>query len=235
VRVLTPVLLVAVALAGGCGKSKAPPRAGEACASEGRFVCSGDRAALFCTHGAYVEVACAGGCVPLPDPARCNDTFGDENAACMGDGYACSKDGAFALACTAGKWKKWRSCNGTKRCTIGKDGVLCDHSRADVGEDCDDADGAVACSSDGTELYACGKSHKLEKWIGCRGPAGCRTVGDAVPPTAVCDQSLARDDEACKEPTPHACGVDGRGILACTSGRWKRIMTCGTCEAAKCK
>lgn len=102
-----------------------------ACLTEGTSVCSVDGTKLLkCTAGKFAAQAdCLGAnkCRLDADVPNCDQTRGNLDGACLGDGYACSVDGTKILKCTAGKYALHEDCASTSTtCKLATDQIACE-------------------------------------------------------------------------------------------------------------
>lgn len=239
VALALPLALSALlALSGaGCKRKPAGGRpctaAGSvACADMGRaFVCGGEAAADGgppAQPSTWSEVAChgEGGCAHRGASDDCDDTVAAEGEACPPGfpvDYACTADGARALACVGGRFALWRACRGPTGCHVvdGKN-VECDTSLGRDGDPCGKA-GAYACSDDGKAMLICNGA-TLTAASSCSGPQGCRIEHDGH--RVDCDDSAAAEGEPCDQSRRITCSTDHKAELVCTEGHYAKKREC---------
>jgi hypothetical protein len=135
---------------------------------------------------------------------------------------SCTADGARALVCGDGRWRAWRACKGPRGCLTEADHVECDNTLADEGDSCAAQD-AYACSKEGDTLLAC-VDERMRVARRCRGVRACRV--EAGSRKTDCDDSVAREGDACGPDGVTACSEDRTFELACTGGRFARGRAC---------
>jgi hypothetical protein len=228
----------ALALTGCKGK----PAPGRPCTAIGLVACSDPGHAFVCDGAAPVEagapssreaaawsaITCrgAGGCARRGGADDCDDTLGVEGDPCPRGppvDYACTADGARALACADGRFGLWRACRGPDGCRVvdGKN-VQCDTSLGEDGDPCGQS-GAYACSVDRKTMLLCNGAH-LKPASSCGGPAGCQVEHDTH--RVDCDDSVALEGDPCDQTKRITCSVDHKAELVCTDGRYARKRDC---------
>jgi hypothetical protein len=123
------------------------------------------------------------------------------------------------LACESGEFVQ-TPCKGPGGCVMQADGSHCDITKNEAGDRCSkDDEGAAMCASAGQMLVChAGKYLKMD----CRGEHGCSTaVGRTV-----CDSSVAKEGDACRDGMTKACDVDGARVLSCKSGQMRLAYEC---------
>jgi hypothetical protein len=142
-------------------------------------------------------------------------------AGCAKPGDACTDtpgscfDKTSHLVCVKQKYVQ-ETCKGPSGCTDDKT-LVCDNSKADVGDGCSH-NGARACSSDGTKELRCLDNAFAVEWS-CRG--GCKVDDSGNPkctPTGEVGDPCRADSIVC----------DGsqKTQLACTDGKLTATRTC---------
>ncbi len=126
-----------------------------------------------------------------------------------------------ALACHEGKWEEI-ACKGPGGCNSNRGAAerVCDQSVVDETDACSLAKDVV-CSQDKKGMLECKDRH----WTflqSCLGARGCTTE----PKRVVCDNSIAKVDDACREAEDSACSGDGKSALACRGGKFVVVSLC---------
>jgi hypothetical protein len=232
-RLALLIVTATVAIGYGCH----PPRSGDACNVEDQRVCTGADRSLACESGRWVEIRCRGpsGCTKQRHGGDdCDDTIaapGDSCGRALPADFACSSDGAHALACQDGRFDLWRDCRGEKGCSIAADRHLeCDTTLGEVGDPCGNTS-AYACSVDRHAMLLC-DGHSLVSTSSCRGPSGCRF--DRQLRKIDCDDSVAAEGDPCEEPNRVACGMDKKIELVCETSAHKYVKK-RECRRTECR
>jgi len=141
--------------------------------------------------------------------------------ACARPGGECSDapescaNKASHLVCAKGKYVL-ETCKGPRGCTDDK-GLVCDSSKADVGDGCGH-DGARACSADGTKELRCRDAAFAIEWS-CRG--GCTLDASNNPKCT----PTGEVGDVCR-PDSIVCDGQGKTQLACVDGKLAPSRTC---------
>ena len=126
-----------------------------------------------------------------------------------------------ALACQSGKLTEV-ACRGPLGCTTFQEHANCDDSIAAEGETCmGESDEEYACSVDKKRALLC-KNGKFERYLECRGKAGCALLGHQVS----CDTSVAAKSDPCKVQGASACTDDQKEMLVCRDGIFVHYRHC---------
>jgi hypothetical protein len=239
VALALPLALSAL-LALGTGACKRKPASGKPCPAAGTVACADTARAFVCGGEAppeagapaqpwtWSEVVChgEGGCGRRGASDDCDDTVAADGEPCPPGfpvDYACTSDGARALACVGGKFALWRACRGPAGCHVvdGKN-VECDTSLGRDGDPCGKA-GAYACSDDGKTMLVCNGA-KLSPASSCSGMLGCRIEHDGH--RVDCDDSAAVEGEPCDQSRRITCSTDHKAELVCTDGHYAKKRDC---------
>ena len=209
---------------------RAKPAPGGPCANLDSLVCAGVDRALVCEgSGAWAAVPCkgAGGCARARGRAdECDDTVAAEDDACPKGpplDYACTADGARALACAEGRFKLWRACRGPDGCRVidGRN-IQCDTSLGLPGDPCAQK-GTYACAADHVAMLVCDGA-ALAPASSCRGPEGCRVERDSH--RIDCDDAVAVEGDPCEQARRITCSADHKTELVCTAGQYTKKREC---------
>ena len=143
-----------------------------------------------------------------------------EGAKCKPGESTCNgKDSA--LACHDGKLEAV-ACRGPLGCTKVQEHASCDDSIADVGDPCMGiTEEEYACSVDKKRALLC-NGKKFERFLECRGTAGCNLLGQQVS----CDTTVAAKGDPCKTQGASACSVDQKEMLICKDGKFAGYRFC---------
>lgn len=141
-------------------------------------------------------------------------------------GRKCSPEGKevcagkdAALLCLDGKWTPM-PCRGAKGCS-GEGAVAeCDQSVARASETCH-LESAVTCTEDKRASLSC-KQNTWQASEACGGPQGCTRGASG----ALCDSSIAKENDKCTHPGSQACSQDKRTRMTCTGGRFVLAEHC---------
>jgi hypothetical protein len=126
-----------------------------------------------------------------------------------------------ALSCQGGKLTEV-ACRGPAACTTFQEHANCDDSVASEGETCmGEGDEEYACSVDKRRALIC-KNAKFERYLECRGKAGCALLGHQIS----CDTSVAAKSDPCKVQGASACSEDQKEMLICRDGRFAHYRYC---------
>ncbi len=177
---------------------------------------------------AWRAVGCAGkgGCARREGVDDCDDTVGAEADPCPRGppvDYACTADGARALACDDGRFGLWRACRGPDGCRVvdGKN-IGCDTTLGQPGDPCGQT-GTYACSVDRKTMLACDGA-ALVAASSCSGPAGCQIQRETH--HVDCDDSVAVEGDPCDQAKRITCSADHKSELVCTGGRYAKKRDC---------
>jgi hypothetical protein len=133
----------------------------------------------------------------------------------------CGSDKATALTCRDSKLVEV-ACRGPLACTMFQEHANCDDSAASEGETCmGTSDEEYACSIDKKRALLC-KNGKFERYLECRGKAGCALLGHQVS----CDTSVAAKADPCKVQGSSACTEDQKEMLVCRDGIFGHYRFC---------
>ena len=146
-----------------------------------------------------------------------------------GEGVCTNK--TTALSCHGGKLAEV-ACRGPLGCTTYQEHANCDDSVASEGDACmGDGDEEYACSVDKKRALIC-KDGRFERYLECRGKAGCALLGHQVS----CDTSVAAKSDPCKVQGASACSEDQKEMFVCRDGRFNHYRYCrgpaGCCRSA---
>jgi hypothetical protein len=215
----------------GC---KSKPAAGRACPGPDQVACAGLDRAFVCEGAApggaavWTEVSCKGarGCARRGGADDCDDTVASEGDPCPGSpplDYACTADGARALACTKGRFGLWRACRGPEGCRV-TDGqnIQCDTTLGEPGDPCTQ-NGAYACSADRKTMLTCNGT-ALAAASSCSGPEGCQIERESH--RVDCDDSAAAEGDPCDQARRITCSADHKVELVCAEGHYARKRDC---------
>lgn len=187
--------------------------------------CDGTNESLFCLDGRITRIRCDGprGCSEQGSRLFCDQSVATAGARCAQEtAGACTADGTQLLVCTAGRYAASARCRGPEGCRAVDGQVLCDRTRAEVGDACGDlAGGDSTCSMDGDAWLRC-REGRFALHRACRGPGACRVEGREVR----CDQSLAAAGDACSSDGRGACTPDGAAMVMCTGNRFGNARPC---------
>lgn len=128
-------------------------------------------------------------------------------------------DDKKALACHDGKWEEL-SCKGPEGCSKASGDHICDQSVAEDKDVCNLNDDHV-CTSDKKSMLKCSNNH----WSvvqSCSGDRGCTMEKKRV----TCDNSIAREGDACREEDDYACSIDKKTALACRKSVFVQTNQC---------
>jgi hypothetical protein len=223
-RVALSVLAVVALLVAAC-----KPQVGAKC-SAGQVSCSEAKLGLFCgADGTFHTMTCSGpaGCEASGAVVNC-----DNGVAAVGDGCntpddaACSPDGKNALLCKSGAFAVAETCKGPGACKITGDTITCDNDVSDPGDPCRAA-GDYACTSDRGMVLRC-DANKMVALNTCRGPKACVIVPHPADNKVefVCDDSLAKEGDACDTNGEEACSMDKKAILVCNANKFGSPKAC---------
>lgn len=135
-------------------------------------------------------------------------------------------DNKQALVCHEGKWEEM-SCKGPAGCAKSGAEATCDQAVADEKEVCNVASDVI-CTADKKGMLEC----RGNRWTfsqACLGARGC-AMGDKK---VVCDNSVAKVDDACHEADDSACTPDGKAALVCKDGKFQVALNCRGPKACK--
>lgn len=136
-------------------------------------------------------------------------------------GEAVCSNATTALACHGGKLTEV-ACRGPLGCTTFQKKANCDDSEASVGDTCmGTSDEEYACSVDKKRALIC-KNGKFDRYLECRGKAGCALLGQQVS----CDTSVAAKGDPCKVQGASACDVDQKEMMVCRDGKFVHYRYC---------
>ena len=152
-----------------------------------------------------------------------------------GLGSSCEPDEARCLnastqlVCQDGKYIA-TPCRGPGGCAVLPTmGVACDITKNKPGDQCAMAEeGVASCVSDHQMIVCRAGMYRFEP---CRGSAGCENSRGR----ALCDKSLARAGDACKEEGSKACGVGAQELLTCHAGKMEPLYRCLGPEGCRAK
>ncbi len=137
----------------------------------------------------------------------------------IGESLCATKDSA--LTCKQGKLVEI-GCKGPLGCTRFQDHANCDTSISNLGEPCmGQSEEEYACSVDKKQALIC-RSGRFERYLECRGVAGCALLGVQVS----CDTSVARNGDPCKVQGASACSDDKTEMLICRDGKFVGYRNC---------
>jgi hypothetical protein len=222
----------------GVAACRAKPAPGAPCANVDQLVCAGPDRALVCEaapaggeargRGAWAAVTCKGarGCARRGDADECDDTLAADDDPCPRGpplDYACTADGARALACAEGTFRLWRACRGPEGCRV-VDGrnIQCDTSLGEPGDPCAQK-GTYACSADRSTMLVCDGA-ALARASSCRGPEACHVERDSH--RIDCDDGVAVEGDPCDQARRITCSVDHKAELVCAEGKYARKREC---------
>lgn len=136
-------------------------------------------------------------------------------------GEAICTNKTSALSCQGGKLTEV-ACRGPAGCTTFQEHANCDDSVASEGDTCmGEGDEEYACAVDKKRALIC-KNGKFERYLECRGKAGCALLGHQVS----CDTSVAAKNDPCKVQGSSACAEDQKEMLICRDGRFAHYRYC---------
>lgn len=136
-----------------------------------------------------------------------------------GESLCTSKEAA--LTCQNGKLIEIQ-CRGPLGCNRYQNHANCDTTISNVGDPCmAQADEEYACSPDKKQALLC-KSGHFERYLECRGPAGCSLLGAQVS----CDTSVAKKGDPCKVHGASACSDDKKEMIICRDGKFAEYRFC---------
>ncbi len=147
-----------------------------------------------------------------------------EGDPCDQDNQAVCRDTGAMLICQGKKWQI-TTCRGKDGCK-GTVVVQCDQTIARSGDPCG-KDENYSCTEDLKAQLKCagGKWQEVAK---CRGPKACETKF----PFSKCDQSVAREGDACGQDGSAACSEDKKAVFECKGGKYGAKQPCrGGCVA----
>jgi len=159
-------------------------KVGEACLTEGKPECSGDRKqAIKCVTGHWKLMdECKGalGCVSNVEGTKCDLGASSVGSPCTkeNEGNAsCTEDKKNLLLCKSGKMVLGATCKGMHGCRQRGTELECDETISDLGDTCDSSEyeGKFACSTDKKMRLVC-KSNKMVKERACK----CSVMIDQV-------------------------------------------------------
>jgi len=135
-------------------------------------------------------------------------------------GQSACEDVHLGLFCSAGHFATM-SCGGPAGCQkLGKDDVACDNPVAKVGDGCNQENDA-ACTEDRAQSLVC-KREKFVVVLPCKGPRGCRNLGDTVH----CDDTVADPGDRCALAGNSACNTDRSAFMKCKNGKFEIASHC---------
>lgn len=136
-----------------------------------------------------------------------------------GESLCTSKEAA--LTCQGGKLVEVQ-CRGPLGCNRFEKHANCDTTISNVGDPCmSQADEEYACSPDKKQALLC-KNGRFERFLECRGQAGCSLLGAQVS----CDTSVAKKGDPCKVQNASACSDDKKEMLVCRDGKFHEYRFC---------
>jgi len=201
------------------------PGVGSSC-EKGEARCLGDRSALACQAGKFIETPCRGphGCTLSERGTSCDISGDKPGEACSRDdeGTATCADHATMLVCHDGVYGL-SPCRGPRGCELTGDRAACDSSIAELNDACRN-EGTKACAADKSAVLIC-KDRVMTSYYPCRGVGGCSSSGGKLS----CDTSLAKLGDPCDpklDGQAFACTPDGSNLLLCKSGAFALDQTC---------
>ena len=136
-----------------------------------------------------------------------------------GESLCVSKEAA--LLCQSGKLVDIQ-CRGPLGCNRFQDHANCDTTISNVGDPCmAQTDEEYACSPDKKQALLC-KNGRFERYLECRGQAGCSLLGAQVS----CDTSVAKKGVPCKVQGASACSDDKKEMIVCRDGKFGEYRFC---------
>jgi hypothetical protein len=136
-------------------------------------------------------------------------------------GESVCTDKTTVLTCRGGTFTEV-ACRGALGCNKYQDHANCDDSVANEGEACVGAiDEEYACSTDKRRALVC-KNGRFERYLLCRGKAGCAMLGLQVS----CDTSISAKGDPCKVQGSSACSDDQKELLICENGSFAHHRYC---------
>lgn len=164
--------------------------------------------------GASLSAACV---LLLAFATACGKSVGSK---CKPGESVCSSK-STALTCQGGKLAEV-ACRGPLGCTKFQEKVSCDDSEASEGDACmGESNEEYACSVDKKRALLC-KNGKFERYLECRGKAGCSLLGHQIS----CDTSVAAKNDPCKVQGASACAVDQKEMFVCRDGKFAHYRYC---------
>lgn len=227
--VVRAALLVALALAlspAGCKKHGPTtiPKVGDACNETGLTFCTGKKSAVVCVGGKYEAMPCRYGCSAWSDGHVCRNREYEPGEYCKVNPddffmHACSVDKKAELHCRSGRWAHEKDCRGKRGCRWiyvdryhhGHDHIACDNVVIEPGAPCSPEE-RHACTNDDKAILVC-RGGKWAEDQYCRGPKGCRKVGDSIG----CDDTIAQAGDPCVDDGDQSCSLDRKSLLVCKS------------------
>jgi len=137
---------------------------------------------------------------------------------CSAGTHVC-EDGHTMLFCLEGKLAEM-PCNGPDACTLNTKPNECDHTIANKGDACEEAE-EPACTADKKQEVRCRQNH----WAvaaSCKGPLGCFFTGAKLH----CDDDLADLGDPCEENGQLSCSVDKKALYKCDGTKYELASTC---------
>lgn len=128
-------------------------------------------------------------------------------------------DDKKALACHDGKWEELQ-CKGDSGCSKASGESVCDQSVAEDKDVCNLTDDFV-CTGDKKGMLQCTKN----RWTlvqTCLGDRACSMEKKKV----ICDNSVSKEGDACRETDDYACSVDKKTALVCKNGVFVQSGQC---------
>jgi hypothetical protein len=223
--VLLIVFASVVALAGAC-----KPQVGAKCTAA-QSSCPEAKLGLFCgADGTFHTMTCSGpaGCEQSGAVVNCDNGVAALNDGCnTPDDAACSPDSKNALLCKGDVFTLAETCKGPGGCKVAGDTITCDNDVSDPGDPCRAA-GDYACTSDRGMVLRC-DSNKMTPLNTCRGPKACAIVPHPSDNKVefVCDDSLAKEGDACDTNGEEACSMDKKSMLVCNANKFGTPKPCG--------
>jgi hypothetical protein len=199
------------------------PKAGASC-SAGQVSCAEPKMGLFCGgDGTYHTMTCSGpqGCQQSGAVVNCDNGIAAPGDGCnTPDDAACSMDYKSALLCKSGVFTLAETCHGPGACKVAGDTITCDNDVSDPGDPC-------RTPGDRGSVLRCDDS-KMTVLNTCRGPKACSIVNHAAENKVefVCDDSLAKEGDACDTNGEEACSMDKKSILVCSSNKFGKPKAC---------
>jgi hypothetical protein len=129
------------------------------------------------------------------------------------------------LECNGTKWEL-RQCRGKEGCK-GTVVIQCDETIAKAGDPCGTEEN-FSCTEDLKTQLKC-TAGKWQEAAQCRGPKACETKF----PFSKCDQSLAKEGDACPKDGNVACTEDKKAMIECKGGKYGSKKSCPKGCAAK--
>lgn len=204
------------------------PKAGGSCRIETKEVCLGDKQALVCHGGKWVEMSCKGpaGCSAAGADNTCDQSVAEEKDVCnLANDFVCSSDKKGMLECKDNHWSFVQSCLGQRGCVIEAKKVTCDNSVAKPDDPCREEDD-YACTSDAKAALVC-KGQRFTVASNCKGPKGCRVTGERDRGFKVeCDDSISAVGDPCEKEGHYTCAADEKSILKCVSKKFAQDDKC---------